>query len=397
MLVAGKGSSTYPGQVVSFDADPSDTNFLGEVADISLPGTSPSPDSIAITPDGQYAFVADSANNWVDVLHDSHVYSLDGSLTGKVGNPPADLAVSPDGETLYMTTDPSSGNGWLNAFPIESAGELGTKTGWKVGEAPEDIALSPEGTSAWVTNNESNTVSEVTLTGSGAGQTTTVSSNSDSPPSLSGPDGVALTPDGSYLMVTNNGSTGNDMSIYSEPGNSLVRTYGLTSSSSPSAVLVLPTFDNPVDTTLINNEQDVNPAVAATSSLDVVDGVNTATAAYTLPLDDFSMPDIGTSLDLSQEYDSANMSLDEGLGDGWAFSYGMFATQSPPGSSSSACELTITEQNGSTAVFYPPAAATGPRPVQLPAPRPRPTSRPAGSRPRSRSWRTATGPTAAST
>jgi hypothetical protein len=189
----------------------------------------------------------------------------------------------------------------------------------------------------------------------------------------------------------------NDMSIYSEPGNSLVRTYGLTSSSSPSAVLVLPTFDNPVDTTLINNEQDVNPAVAATSSLDVVDGVNTATAAYTLPLDDFSIPDIGTSLDLSQEYDSADTSLDEGLGDGWAFSYGMFATQSPPGSSSSACDLTITEQNGSTAVFYPPANGNWTSSCSAAGSSTEGYQPPSWEQASSRSWRTATGQTAAST
>ncbi len=356
LLVAGKGSSTYAGQVVSFDADPNSSGFLSEVADITLSGTSPNPDSIAIMPDGQYAYVADAANNQVDVLHDSHTYSLVGT-TGSVASTPEDLAISPNGETAYMTADPSGGgNGWVNYFTIGTNGQFGTKQSWAVGVAPQDISVSPQGTTAWVTNNTSNTVTQITLTGAQAGQETTVNSNSSSPPSLSGPYGAALTPDASYLMVTNNGSSGSTMSVYSEPGNSLVRTYGLTSSSSPGALVVLPTFDNPLDTTLINNEQDVNPAVAATGSLRVVDGVNTATAAYTLPLDDFSMPDIGTSLDLSQEYNSANTAVNEGLGNGWAFSYGMFATQSPPGTSSSACQLTITEQNGSTAVFYPPAS-----------------------------------------
>lgn len=357
LLVAGHGSTKYPGQVVSFNADPSSSRFLSEVADITLSGTSsPNPDSIAITPDGQYAYVADAANDEVDVLHDNGTYGLVGT-TGQVGSTPEALAISPDGGTAYMTADPSAGgDGWVNYFSIGANGDFGTKNSWSVGVAPQDITLSAQGTTAFVTDNSSNTVTQISLTGAQQGQETTVASNSGSPPSLAGPYGAALTPDGSYLMVTNDGPAGNDMSVYSEPGNSLVRTYGLTSSSSPGAIVVLPSFDNPVDTTLINNEQDVNPAVAATSSLDVVDGVNTATAAYSLPLDDLTMPDVGTSLHLSQEYDSASSSLDEGLGEGWAFSYGMFAAQAPPGSSPSACELTVTEQNGSTAVFYPPAS-----------------------------------------
>ncbi|MGO9911561.1 MAG: RHS repeat-associated core domain-containing protein [Acidimicrobiales bacterium] len=354
LLVAGQGSSTYPGQVVDFNADPaSGSGFLSELANITLSGTSPDPDSIAISPDGLYAYVADAANKDVDVLENNSKYALEGT-TGSIGSVPQQIVIAPNDTTAYMTADPSGGgDGYVDYFPIDASGYFGTKASYTVGEVPEGITLNAEGSIAYVANSTSSTISDIALP---SGTTTTISSNSDSPPSLSGPVGVALTPDNQILLATNNGSSGDTVSLYAEPGNSLITTYAFTAGSGPTAIMAAPTFSNPAGTSILGNEEDVNPAVAATSALDVVDGVNTATSAYTLPLTDLSMPDIGTTLGLTQEYNSAYLGENEGLGDGWFFSYGMSAAQSAAGTSATACDLTITEANGSTAVFYPPAS-----------------------------------------
>jgi YVTN family beta-propeller protein len=65
-----------------------------------------------------------------------------------------------------------------------------------VGTSPRDVAVSPDGSKVYVTNNGSGNVSALNAAGAVTG-TITVGS---------GPNQVAFTPDGSYALVTNDSS-----------------------------------------------------------------------------------------------------------------------------------------------------------------------------------------------
>ena len=119
----------------------------------------PSPDAMAVTPDGRTVLVLTSA----DV---TGVTPVD-AVTNRPGKPVAiqgayALRVAPDGGTAYVlaTPDPNSQQGFVVSVHIR-AGTAGTPI--KVGLNPARIAFTPDGKMAYVANYASQSVTPIRL------------------------------------------------------------------------------------------------------------------------------------------------------------------------------------------------------------------------------------------
>src|SRR4051812_5663984 len=157
------------------------------------------PQSIAITPDGAYAYVANHDADTVSIiaLHGAPGGAAVATGAITVGDGPRDVAVSPDGAYVYVLNQ----NGGSETISV-----LGTATGSTVGDpialqqAPSganDIAVTPDGRRAYVTR-ESSGVTVVDLT--------TRAEVPDDQIDLGGepPNAVAMLPDGAHAVVLGN-------------------------------------------------------------------------------------------------------------------------------------------------------------------------------------------------
>ncbi len=164
------------------------------------------PSGLAITPDGTYAYVNNyggpegvgSGNgktvNVVDLTNNTIVKTI------TVDQAPAALAVSPDGDYVYVINyvNGTPGSGTMNVIQTSDNTVTGTVYGFF---GPFDIAITPDGNYAYVTNFGSNnffpfgtTVNAVDLTSNTITATITLGIQ---------PAGIAITPDGNYAYVTN--------------------------------------------------------------------------------------------------------------------------------------------------------------------------------------------------
>jgi RHS repeat-associated protein len=343
------------GEISVIDSDPSDSGYLSVLATLYLDGAGTSsttmlPDAIALSPDGTYGYVTDGGDATVSVLSlsspDTYGFDANSTSLGFSGEP-QDIAISPNDQTAYVTDSPTSGNGYLRNFAIDPAnGILQIGSYVTLAHGPSAVALSPNGGVAYVTDSGSNEESVVnTATNS---VTTSVSATGTA-------TADAVTPDGSDFLALTHGSKG-ELSVWDASTDDIVEVLTVGVSHTPTGVAVSPMFNDSSEGPPAGDAGDVNASVAATQSIDVEDGVDTATGGYTFNNDDLSLPDIGLGLDLSQEYDSLDASTNaEGLGYGWSFSYGMNLTQVPWNVDwPTGCEITITQENGTPAIFYPP-------------------------------------------
>ena len=146
------------------------------------------PYGIAITPDGNYAYVANSGSGTVSVIE---ISSNTVTTTVTVGTDPRGIAITPDGNYAYVA---NNGSGTVSVIEISSNTVTTTVT---VGTDPRRIAITPDGNYAYVANASSDTVSVIEISSNTV--TTTVTVGTD-------PLGIAITPDGNYAYVANYGS-----------------------------------------------------------------------------------------------------------------------------------------------------------------------------------------------
>ncbi len=162
----------------------------------------PGPVALAITPDGKTAYAANSGG-----LPQARGQPPPGSVTPirtatgtalqpvKVGSGggsgPDAIAITPDGETAYV---PSYSPGTVTL--IRTATNTALKP-IKAGTYPVAIAITPDSKTAYVVNNESGTVTPIRI-----------ATNTALKPIKVGdlPRGLAITPDGKTAYVTSNGS-----------------------------------------------------------------------------------------------------------------------------------------------------------------------------------------------
>jgi YVTN family beta-propeller protein len=157
------------------------------------------PVAIAITPDRKIVYVASAdtaipANESATPGIVTPIATATGTPAGKpimVGGTPLAMAITPDGETLYVVNE-SSGT----VTPITTAtGTPGTSI--RVGDGPVAIATTPDDRTAYVLNNGSGTVTPIT----------TATGTPGTPIRVGGdPVAIAITPDSKTAYVLSNGS-----------------------------------------------------------------------------------------------------------------------------------------------------------------------------------------------
>jgi YVTN family beta-propeller protein len=160
------------------------------------------PDAVAVAPNGKTAYVTSYTDNSVTPVD---------LATGKakkaisVGTGPAGIAIAPNGETAYVTDAGTAPIG-DTVTPINLL-KSKTLTPIKVGDGPQGIAITPDGTMAYVANagaivtgqtgSIGDTVTPIDLSTKTAGPAITVGN---------APVGVAISPDGTTVYVTNSNS-----------------------------------------------------------------------------------------------------------------------------------------------------------------------------------------------
>jgi YVTN family beta-propeller protein len=124
------------------------------------------PISIAMTPDGQYAYVYNEGSGTVSVIDNAD--SADPTVSSDTlavpyapasGQDPGDLAITPDGQRVYLTN-------WYGGTVTEidgadSPSPTVSPTSLTVGEAPSAVAITPDGQTAYVTNAVSDSVTVI--------------------------------------------------------------------------------------------------------------------------------------------------------------------------------------------------------------------------------------------
>jgi RHS repeat-associated protein len=335
------------------------------------------PDSIAFTPGGDYAYVADAGDNSITVL--THVltrtvsgYSFNRDETGIYATDPTAVAVSPDGNYVYMTDGTDS---QVMQLPISGSGA--TDPGWlgsssdtlslASGSDPLSLSASPAAhTGADGTADEQlyvglNTggAAIVNIAGGRMSVSTTVYNGNPVP-------GIAATPDGSGFVFADDLGCGEGYThLVTSSGSEGAGAIGV--GNGPSAVAMSPDFAAPGQQSLFQPSDvrggGANPSVAASPGLqDVSGGVDTASGAYSFGITEFDLPSLGYPLNLTLTYDSnADTSAPpagdpEPFGRGWSFSLGMSLTMTPSPTAAyqggaKQCQVTWNQENGSTVVF----------------------------------------------
>jgi YVTN family beta-propeller protein len=147
------------------------------------------PTSVAITPDGKYAYVTDVVGESVSVIETGlrrKVATIEG-----VGAEPFGIAITPDGKYAYVTD-----NGSDEVTVISTATKKVVKS-ISVGSEPLGVAISPTGKFAYVTDFIDGTVEAI--------NTETMTVSGQPIPVGEGPVGIEFTPAGMAYVVDEEG------------------------------------------------------------------------------------------------------------------------------------------------------------------------------------------------
>ena len=167
------------------------------------------PQGVAMSPDGRSAYVTVTsfANNFAGEISQYDV-GAGGALSPKspatvaTGDNPRGVAVSPDGRSVYVANvgSPFTGD-TVSQYDVGAGGALTPKSPATVaaGDQPGDVAVSPDGRSVYVANAFDHDVSQYDV---GAGGALTPKN----PPTVDAggaPFGVAVSPDGQNVYLAN--------------------------------------------------------------------------------------------------------------------------------------------------------------------------------------------------
>jgi DNA-binding beta-propeller fold protein YncE len=153
-------------------------------------------DAVAITPDGETAYVAQNVTNTIVPVN--LATGANGALID-VGQEPTGIAITPDGRTAYVVTGGEQIGGG-GVVPIDTAtGTAGAPI--YAGFVPFAIAIAPDGQTAYVVNQISDSLTPIDLATDKAESpifpiTSPYNGNSELA-------GIAITPDGQTAYVVN--------------------------------------------------------------------------------------------------------------------------------------------------------------------------------------------------
>jgi YVTN family beta-propeller protein len=149
---------------------------------------------IAITPNGQYAYVANPGNNNVIVI-DINTNTIATIIADPGFNGPYGIAVAPNGQYVYVA---NSGSTTISIIDTATNTVVSTIDGLN---SPQLIAITPSGQYAYVADYNSASVSVIDLA------TNTIIATPGLDSGFTQPVGVSITPDGQLAYVSNYQST----------------------------------------------------------------------------------------------------------------------------------------------------------------------------------------------
>jgi YVTN family beta-propeller protein len=199
-------------------------------------GETGKPIALAVTPSSADVYVADQGNAQVDDIATSSntvsktitVPSLaDANVAG--GGDPNILAVTPDGEQLYVASYTAG-----TVAHIAVSTDTVTKTITLPGTTPNPnaLALTPNGCQLYVHDHANNQVDVITVSSDEVAAHPAVGTTGD-------PTGMSVTPDGTHVYVANR--SGNSVSVIATATNTVSSTLAeATAGKEPYAVLATP-------------------------------------------------------------------------------------------------------------------------------------------------------------
>ena len=218
------------------------------------------PTYVAVSPDGNHLYVTNEGPNTVSVI-DTTSNPPAVVATVPVGTfGPSGVVVAPDGTHVYVVI---TAGGFGNSVKvIDTATNKVVGSPIPVRSEASEIAISPDGTHAYVTNTGDGTVSVIDTATNMVVATVTVGTS---------PAGVAVTPDGAHVYVVNFGD--GTVSVIDTATNKVVGS-PIPVGPTPAAIAITPDGQHAYVTN-VNNGSAADVAVIATS---------TNTLATTVPL-----------------------------------------------------------------------------------------------------------------
>ncbi|NIW35229.1 MAG: beta-propeller fold lactonase family protein [Gemmatimonadetes bacterium] len=192
VILAGAGVPDPQGSDVLLVTNKSENTLsffdLGTGDELARIETGPNPHEVAVTPDGRLAFVANYGSNSLTVVDVAKRESLGGIDLGEHSRPHG-IVVSSDGGSVWVTTE---GSQHLVEVDVESrAVKRAVRTGQQVTHM---VALAEGAGKAYTANIGSGTVTAIDMRdGTVIKQIATGA----------GAEGIAVTPDERYVLVTN--------------------------------------------------------------------------------------------------------------------------------------------------------------------------------------------------
>jgi 6-phosphogluconolactonase len=189
----------------------------GALTSIGMIDAGAGPDSVAVDPAGEFAYVANFDSNDVSMYTiDATTGALASIGTIAAGRGPLSVAVDPAGKFAYVANwTGNDTDGSVSMYTIDATTGVLTPTGTIATElSPNSIAIHPSGKFAYVTNSSSNSVSMYTIDA-----TTGVLTPTGTIATELIPTSIAIHPSGKFAYVTNFSSNSVSMySIYSATG-----------------------------------------------------------------------------------------------------------------------------------------------------------------------------------
>ena len=195
--------TNFGGQTVSVIA----TATWTSVASITVPAK---PHAIVLSPDGRLAYAACYGGAAVAVI-DTASATLTATIPLPAHAEPYGLAISRDGRYLYTSDNLNNRLDVLDSTTRQVVASVA------LGERPALIARSADGATLYVTNGASHSVSVFDLAHDPAHPASRATINVDGYP-----HGLALTPDGRYLIVAN--TLGKDLSVIATASDTVIAT-----------------------------------------------------------------------------------------------------------------------------------------------------------------------------
>ena len=171
------------------------TPSLVDTIPIAINGNG-TPTGIAITPNGDYAYVANAGNATVSVISTS-TNKVVKTIPVDVNGTPTGIAITPNGDYAYVT---NFGSGTVSVINTSTNKVETIPIGFD--SFPYEIAITPNGNYAYVTdssNGINGTVSVISTSTNKVVKTIPIAINDT-------PVGIAITPNGDYAYVVNNDS-----------------------------------------------------------------------------------------------------------------------------------------------------------------------------------------------